>query len=371
MLKLYHRHMKWWLSARDAPDWAVTIFTAPITAAVISGLAVALGLISSLWTSDIKSSMAAMVNLQFTWHCIFWLALAVWGLAFYSHLVIQSEQGKRVERMLMRAPNPRILSSYKETYEGLQRALHLRDLFGSNEEQMALLEDRLRSSLAMIASFAKGFANANTVVEYRVNLMLVTDAQAPSKMIVDVLRFVGDSGLMGLDAILYVPTALYTGTNGKRLTLPGSVALALPVPSRVRNDDGFALALPGAPTAFLEGRASIYEDARRMAQDYCGDFHASVRKEVEDYFAPGGNGGSVRSFASFRIDNTDDQGRGGGVSVMNIDSDSTFVLGKDREYYVTFDALMAPILPLFAPLIVRYATLTKLGGTNIVARATA
>jgi hypothetical protein len=128
---------------------------------------------------------------------------------------------------------------------------------------------------------------------------------------------------------------------------PWIPVISLPVPHAVEHN-GIKLVLPGAPHAFITGAMNVYEDTRNLHRDY-PDLDATVRRDMRMYFADGGPGSRVRSFASFRIGGESANG------VLNLSRTSENVLGPERQYYPTFHALIAPYLYLLETLLRNYS----------------
>jgi hypothetical protein len=111
------------------------------------------------------------------------------------------------------------------------------------------------------------------------------------------------------------------------------------------------LPLPGAPTAVMsDGGGSVEENTHSMAEQ-CRHL-GPVADEVAEYFSEKGEGRDIKSLASFRIGPKDAP-----VGVLNIDSSEPNVLGRDEEFYVTFHALLSPMLELLRPAVVEFAAL--------------
>jgi hypothetical protein len=220
--------------------------------------------------------------------------------------------------------------------------------------------------------------------------------------ILDALRFHDASAVGGFEALLYLPGELLVadidvaerqvtppqqgqpvGTAGVVLSPidmrePGKAApprsnaavapsagdreagarhvplISLAVIRRNAATDEYDLVLPGAPAAVVHEDVcglSVHHDTRTIAED-CASFDSRVRERIADYFSPNGEGQDIRSFASWRIGPRETP-----LGVLNVDSDRTYVLGTDPVYYVTFSALVTPMLSLLEAALTRYREL--------------
>ena len=176
--------------------------------------------------------------------------------------------------------------------------------------------------------------------------MLALDAESVRPEHTAVLRFNGDTRLDALLAVLQLPNGLRSTPDPG--TPPYEPVIALPVSPEEYDDQERRRVIPGAPWTMKTGTPGTYEDTHAIGQ-YCTDFARPVRDEIVEYFTKG-EGKTYRSFASFRLN-----ANGNPVAVLNIDSNKTNVLGGSREYYVTFYALIEPVLHLLVPHVVAFA----------------
>ncbi|MCA2992184.1 hypothetical protein [Gemmatimonas sp.] len=212
----------------------------------------------------------------------------------------------------------------------------------------------IRSALSTIAELAQEFAHGEEA-SYGANIMLVIGPKSEHSRhfpepLVEALRFHRKTDTASLVGLLYLPADLLV--ENLESGAPRDVALiALPIPPAERDEHGHQLLIPGAPAAALLGRFSVHEDTRKIA-DECGDFAADVRSSIRRYFSDDGEGRDVRSFASIRLGSETNP-----VGVLNIDSNRTHVLGTESEFYISFQALITPILSVLQPAIAEYAAL--------------
>lgn len=237
---------------------------------------------------------------------IFWAVVLGWGFLLYMRMA--ADDRKETARLaeltaaIYRAPKYAVVTGYRETFAKLSSYLsHIPDA-----ESAADLADRIASSLIVIAGLARSFRGAAEDVRYGANVMLVVH---PNEKLndcfdADVLQALcffdrENASLCALRAVLYLPAELLF--HGPNASEHGRVpVIALPVPHSATDSKGGLLALPGAPWALLLGKASIYEDARRMSES-CGDLAGSIQREVAEYFGPAGDGKMIGSLVSFRI----------------------------------------------------------------------
>lgn len=301
----------------------------------------------------------------------FWSLCAGWTRALYLRLAQDDRQEERYRadlmRSLFRLPNLDVLWKYDLYYRQISALVVERPLPRSRED----LGKDIFFSLIVIAEMAQTFAR-NRDADYGASVML---AVAPSR-INDLpaewrtphapggtgrLRFAGDRpDVAALDGLLVLPDDLAlrslreaaaeaNGTSqppseaaGPARTFP---LISLPIRREPKN-----LVLPGAPAAVLGNDISAYRDTRILADEYCAAFSQPTRDEVRAYFSATGDGAAVRSLAAIRIDNGAEP-----VGVLNIDTDTTNVLGADREFYAAFTSLLRPLLRLLEPLVKAYS----------------
>lgn len=254
------------------------------------------------------------------------------------------EEKLDIFRALYRVPNVNVIKRYPDTYWPKFTAALASgwpDAHTPPQERRVRMARCIRDALAVVAEMARQFSRADGA-RYGANVMLIVrPGDDPRALfppaILEVLRFHSKRALGELAGVLYLAEELRVASieSGPPRHVP---VIALPVPESGTDGDGHRLVIPGAPEAVITGVPSAYEDTARIAAD-CRHLDARVRNEVGTYFSPRGEGRDIRSFVSLRL--------GDGVTpvgILNIDSDHTHVLGLHEHFYVSFYALVRPML---------------------------
>lgn len=270
---------------------------------------------------------------------LFWFLCLFWSVVLALRLqrvdALSRERRMSLIRAVHRVPNLNVVKDYRDFYNQIATILRAPPA-GDDVDALA---KPVRKAISLVAEMAQQFARGSKAT-YSANVML---ALAPAECLPahrDVLRFNGEADLSTRRAVLYLPSALRSASDAG--TPAAEPVIALPVAREEFDERGRRRVLPSAPWTLQTGNPGTYEDTHTIGQ-YCEDFDRAVREEVQEYFTKG-PGKDYRSFASFRIDLNDLP-----VGVLNIDSNAADVLGSAREYYVTFYALMEPVLHLLAP----------------------
>jgi hypothetical protein len=340
----------------------------PAMAAIIAWLGLFLGVGVSIWGNGIREATrrfgSAAVNLApraiDVPTLLFWIALALWARLLYLRLITDEENKARraaelantvteLKGAIFRAPNPSVYGRAKkyfdetvETIRALER--EAADEPGAEAARPELLHAQILVILGAVARLVKAFnVLGDETVSYRANIMLLEECRPlepnplPQVLVsrvrfFDLTRF-DEAKLLGM---LYIPATLAfpPAEEKPRSTIHD---LVLPVP-RKADAGGVLFALPGGPWAFLTGEMSVHEDTRSIAREWL-HLDEQARRQLAHHFSEDGVGAHVRSFASFRIGDKDHA-----VGVLNIDSNTTNILGTDRLYYLTFHTLVGPFI---------------------------
>lgn len=347
-----------------------SILGRPTVAWILAFGPVVLGAILSIWPAEIRDGTKLLLRLELRdsggWVLAFWGVALVWAYLLYRRLNVdhQTEDGRLAEvlRAVHRVPNYQVIVSYPDYFQQAADAIaKTAAAGGTTEETLTAIEAGIQAVLTLIAGMTAEFARASDDTSYGANIMLVArpgQAGTPfDDQLMDGLRFYDRAGgnPSSLLAILYLPQALLLGHMADRpkRTIP---LISLPVPHTPKTAAGARLALPGAPWALLTGTQSMEEDTRDMATE-CADFAKPIISEIDRDFGEGGGGRDVRSFVSYRIGDEIAP-----VGVLNIDSNHTFVLGPEPEYYASFYALVTPLLRLLRKPVTQYAQLSSSQG---------
>lgn len=362
----------------------VDLLSSPVFAAAIAVLALSLGTLVSVFGGDMRNAMqlATQVRLfqQSTYlplhltTLIFWLNLLLWTRLLYLRLLVEHTlRDARIRKLdshvielrgaIFRAYNPAVINAYKDQFEqtlaGMREAVILSQ--GGNPDTRGQIAEAqvqviLRAILTLVAEFS--FSKA---AEFEVNVMMFAEQSLdgfPETLRKALVFFDEGRDITKLQGLLYTTRELmYHGTPE-----PWIPAISLPVP-HAEEANGVKLVLPGAPHAFITGAMNVYEDTRNLHRDY-PDLDAAVRRDMRVYFAEGGLGAGVRSFASLRI------GSEPRLGVLNISRTRENVLGPERQYYTTLHALVTPYLYLLEEVLRDYAPHTRRPGGTTFAEPT-
>jgi hypothetical protein len=363
-------------SGRELPPLLKAAFSSHLMTWVIMILAGFLGIWGSIASAQISADLgrffrafsqgAAVGGASDATIAFVVLAVLVWPILLYLRLVAvevgQREQVRRIKGAIHRAPSRIVIDDYPDDFKkaaAVIDALVANDALNPPCDEKAI-EEALRGVLHFVGRMADKFSHSPQQVRHSVNLMMVADpATLNGDQVATLesgLRF-ADRRLREYHRVLWLPVTLAVDEDGSRVPVP---RIALPVPSEAESARGKKLALPGAPWALLTGRQSVYQDTRRLHEEW-SDLHADVRAELLEYFSEGGAGELVRSFTSFHILSGVDETSAG---VLNIDATDTCVLGPDPEFYGTFRALITPYLGLIAAPLVAL-TESILGGSDL------
>lgn len=353
----------------EPPSPILRTFTAWTIAVVGTILGIWLGLAEDRLRNTLYHAARAVRVREIVGHVAwdavaFWILTMLWARLLYLRLSADDEQMQRRTMTLLqaihRAPNLLVVRDYPSEY--YRRIAEILDTSASDsglsDGELAMrIAYNVRSALTVAAQMARTFARAESAV-YGANIMLVANRAQFTDSLLRRLVFHDPKNAGSLIGMLYLPEELLVSRTSDASTPREIPLIALPVPAGVTdlirgtNARGEKLALPGAPTALLGGDPSVYMDVSELARE-CEDFAKPIRTDIAHYFSPSGQGKHIGSFASFRL-SADPNAP---VGVLNIDSSQPYVLGRDREYYVTFYALIEPLLHLFRRQVEAYARL--------------
>jgi hypothetical protein len=345
--------------------WPRGLIRRPVTAGIIALGPVILGLALGVWPDEVAHDTQRFLvgprGAVDWWVTAFWVGFLIWTWVLFLRLgsddARDSQRFRELTSAIYRAPNAGIFKKYEAYYDEAASLLASATSAGNAQGDRARnLEFGIQAVLVLLAGLAREFTSAPAGTIYGANVMLIAApdaklADAFPESILSKMRFFDRATMKerSLRAVLYLAeTLLMSDASSGRRVVP---VIALPVPKSLTDGQGHKLALPGAPWALLSGKVSIYEDARLMPRD-CGDFTKRVRDQIEAYFAPGGDGGAIRSLLSIRIGTELEP-----VGVLNIDCSETYLLGQEPEYYPTFYALLTPIVRLLVAPVREYAAL--------------
>lgn len=285
---------------------------------------------------------------------VFWLIMAAWIVVLGLRLSAEDKQETNRVMQLLRAihrtPNLNVLRQYPAYYFSTAYGALVRPpKTAAPEERAKALAECIQAALLVVGEMAKEFARADTA-RYGANVMLLIDPEDFPDALLPTLRFHEPGNLKVLKFIAHLPRELcaqHVGEGGNVQT----PLISLPVPRNEFDRFNNRLPLPGAPTAVMSnGGGSVEEDTHSMAAQ-CRHL-GPVSNEVAEYFSEKGDGRDIKSLASFRIGPKDAP-----VGVLNIDSSEPNVLGREQEFYITFHALLSPMLELLRPVVLEFAQL--------------
>lgn len=273
------------------------------------------------------------------WLVGFWSLFAALAVTVVLRLRAEGwENTERVRKVLQTvhlSPNPTIFANYPRLYREAEAAERGAD---------AALE-AIHAVLNAIIELTRYFSRTpGGSIRARVFLIARPGEEASAAYppeLVERLRFFDRSRLRldSLGALLYLPAELSVGPKEKGKH--GEIVLALPVPRRAETPHGHRLALPGPPHVLLSGEPCVCENTRILLGAWCEDLEKAVRDELERYYGMGGEGRDTRSFISMRLGGDDDP-----TGVLNLECDQPDILGPEPSYYVTYFALVTPLVRL-------------------------
>lgn len=283
---------------------------------------------------------------------------AALGLRLLDDDEAEVERQRDTLKAILKAP-PYVIADYGSRYFRATYAAVLACTAytpGDDAAAEEALEQGLRAALRAVAKLAADFAG-NEPGKYGANIMLAArptpGAHGKDLFPEDLratLRFIDPDSLDSLQAVLYMPPELRISTAEDGVEERDVPVISLPVP-RTAEAGQYKRYLPGAPAAFLTPYFSVQGDTLTMGED-CKHLTPYVRGQVDAYFSPGGEGASIRSFASFRLSDLGEQP----VGVLNIDASVTKLLGYD-ELLPSFASLLEPLLFLLRGPVSQYAEL--------------
>lgn len=214
------------------------------------------------------------------------------------------EQNERLETLLRTMPPENFLEQFVELYASAHDALVMA-LDPDRDDRSEAVKLCVQLHLRIVAYLARKFDGDRQKPRYAANIMLFRRAtDLRDEQIAEyekLLKFCDQSTdcrkLLGL--LELVPD--FSATDNEPLLPDGQIPrIVLPIPMQAKNPQGRWLALPGAPVAFITGKASAFADTLKLREwlDREGDFQDVVKSEIEQYFAEDSN---LRSFVSIPI----------------------------------------------------------------------
>jgi hypothetical protein len=334
--------------------------------AVLAGGGILIGALASVWTNDLASTPP--LSWLFTPDpkaprayaaVIFWVLLVLWGVIFFFHQRSisqrESEETKRLERLVVRAPHRGAFNDARVAATVGVECLKQARAASGREAELAV--SGIQKVLQEVARFAKRFSG-RTDAQYGANLMVarsIGDLEQDADLRTS-LRFfdLTKEQTATLRAVLAMEERfVVTDAGAKPRQVP---RISLPVPSAPYDDRKRWLALPGAPMTFLTDEPAVHQNLEQFVSD-CeefGDFRPSAIASMRSYFE--GDAASVRSFASYKV---------GDLAVLNIDCSEGFLLGDEEEFIASFTALLLPTQLVLADLVALvYAQSTSTGAIH-------
>jgi len=315
---------------------------------------------------------------------IFWSLFTLTGLLFFAlqravrlsrkeeldRLIAQSTQ---LEETIRTQPPAHFLATFADLYAQADRAASA--IFAlSGTVQRDQVEAAARHVLRIIAVLAQKFDDPSDgglgehEIVYAANVMIYKPT--PSIPPVDIpaiderMLFRGDGVTVSkLKGVLdLVPTLSTTAADPKATPDPSLRPFALGIPNRAKAErlrpgecELRYRVLPGAPRAFCDREADIYENTNRI-REWCeryGDFTDDVKDAVETYFETG-PGANIGSFVSIPLFHPEDlKHEADPVGVLNIHSNAFNLLKGRSKAFRNFVAIAQPLQILLSKLLLQ------------------
>lgn len=341
------------MQPRLAPAWSRRFVGNPVFAAIVAAIAALVGLLGSVYQSEIAGSFPLTLTSGFSLRSlIFWVALFGLAYAVYLRQVVDDEaRGKllktteaaeetsrRIEEFVQTLP-PRAFQSelaraVAAVHNAVSSALPRTATPESRPEELMTV---IRAVLHSIASLALIYDDQplfdGQPARYSANVMVF--APIANGNIGRINFFPDEYDRAQLAGVLTLRQELSATSESADEPDADVPSIHLPVPPTALKG-GRWIALPGAPLAYLTRETAGYTDTSNLAE-WCrekGNFPPSVQDELNDYFLNGA-GREIRSFVSRRL---------GDVGVLNVHANKPDLLGGRNERRETFQALLTPIL---------------------------
>lgn len=373
--------IKWFFTGQDVPSKVAEVTSWPIANYVIALLALLIALVSGMLMNDIKNATTlffsfiklGLVGCPDLSVVLFYVFVGLWSCLFYLKQVGDSAQkeglGREVAKAhaaIYRAPNPRVFIRYPQRFELCAEALEKFDFANfnvnssnlQNKDQLLDMSLTIRTALVFILHLVGEFRN-KIPNRISVNVMLphYGSENEVKEALGESLRFRAIAlNWTAYECVLYISDALMLDFLSEKSDIEDRVVdfkpvFALPVLKLSEVKDNPEYLLPGASSAFVTGKMSVYDKTSEIGRD-CRGPNALVKEEVQKYFAE--EGGDINSFLSIRIGNKSDP-----VGVLNIDCNEEHLLGENPEYYGTLQALITPFLKELVLPLQRYNELSE------------
>lgn len=307
-----------------------------------------------------------------------WSLVVTWVFAYALRQgAVKAEHEGEVDRIrgiMLRSPNPSLLDYYPEIIGQLRVVVRegLRD-FKANQDP-----DRIAKAIGecvnLICSMTSQFPQGMARRVYRGNVMLYWRRAEPGererfgRVKNELVGFplasqsqsnatiMSEENLRG--ALELIPAL--TGTNldkpeMHKRALDAVPHTSLPVPNAMLSAAGRYNTFPGAPLVVFAEPLNVVPSIKDIEQ-FCEtemEHPETTRQEVIAYFRVGA-GADVRSFLSYRIGDGDSP-----VGVLNVDCEVENLLGADEQFYLTYRALLDPMVAIMEPLVRRYRDACK------------
>lgn len=352
---------KYFLVGKRAPDW-IKVIDVPLFYLLRPSLLIVLSIMLA-WKPQ------SIINARFTpypvewvfFPTVFFFILICWLLAHFLINVFKNMNERRnqrkywkhstgIHRAILRSPSAQVLKNFDKNLRALWTE-ELEDFFDEvNEDSQGRINnasEKITKTLTFILEITSKFAQRSQE-KYSANIMI----SDPNLNENERLRFThGDSS--NLFTVLNYRSDLAVheiGQLGDPL-VPAEDVL-LPVYKSAENK-----VLPGAPLTFHKGRLVCYESTNELT-DWMRDrgWEQEIVSEVENFFGPEdtmdqeGMDGQLASFLSARIGGQDNP-----KGVLNVNCTQEGILNCDREYWITYRALLEPLLIILDRLVHQYS----------------
>jgi hypothetical protein len=326
-------------------------------AAVTATVAALVGLVGSVYQTEIAASFPITLARSFTGHAlVFWLSLASLAWLVYLRQRVDDEArgelvkttraaeqtSRRIEEFVQTLPprsfQAQLANAIVDVHNLVSAAMpRTRDAVTDSDALIQVIRAVLHSLVSLALQYDDQPLVDGRPAVYSANVMLFVPNGRPTTD-VRISFFPPTYDRARLRGLLQVRADLSATTNSGDEHRPDEAVpqINLPVPLAA-DSNGRAAALPGAPYAFLSRQSAGYRDSLTLPE-WCrtqGDFPPSVQDELTEYFSRG-PGKAVRSFVSTPLRDE--------LGVLNLHANRPDLLGPRLEKRETFQALVTPLL---------------------------
>lgn len=338
------------------------------------------GLCWDYWTGLFTKSPKQHYTINY-WVLLYWGIIGLWIWVYYKFILFERDAGKRkteeneksieanrlhleeikneINSAIHHAPNPNVFKEYVVRLQGIYNAIQsLEEGLKTNpSDVLGLYNLTFKLILQNICMLTSSFSKKSNS-SYGSNIMVYLPNNDEYRHIIEYYRSEKKRWLhfkewevKYVEGILVGIEELIYSEAGR--TVPSVV---LPIVRTHIHGKEQRILLSGAPNALFLGQSIV----NSTLTDYVCP-NDIVAGEAVDFF--NGDGKDIRSIFSINIpiygtSSTTLKGveneRKAGMGVINIDCSQEYLIGRDDTYYVTYSALLLPIVQMTAPHLSQY-----------------